>query len=539
MQGHGGHAAAEVLRRHDVDTVFTLSGGHLFPLYDGLRDREMRLVDTRHEQTATFAAEGWSKLTRRLGVAMLTAGPGVTNGMSAIAGAHLAGSPLLVLGGRAPAARWGSGSLQELDHVPLVSSVTRRAATVASSGTLATDIDAAAAAALTAHRGPAFLDIPLDVLFSTVDPSAPDPVAAPSREPDPEAVAGVARLLVEAEHPVLLAGSDVYWDGGEAALVRCAEALDLPVFTSGLARGTIPADHRLAFARSRGTAVDGADVIVAAGVPLDFRLRFGELGSAKVVHLCDSPGQVAAHVALAASASGDLGAILDGIVAAAERSGTRADHAAWVERLRDEESALRAKETAELEAETSPIRPGRIYGELRRRLDRDAGVIGDGGDFVSYAGRLLDTHTPGCFLDPGPYGCLGTGAGYALAARLAHPDRQVVLLLGDGAAGFSLMDMDTLVRFGLPVVVIVGNNNGWGLEKYHQQAWFGYHMAAELGSGTRYDEVVRALGGHGELVSESAGIGPAIDRAFAAGVPALVNVLTDPDDVYPRRTVLG
>jgi acetolactate synthase-1/2/3 large subunit len=539
MQGHGGHVAAEVLRRRGVDTVFTLSGGHLFPIYDGLVERGMRLIDTRHEQTAAFAAEGWSKLTRRLGVAMLTAGPGITNGMSAVAGAHLAGSPLMVLGGRAPLARWGSGSLQELDHVPLVASITRRAATASSSETLAAEVEATAAAALTAHRGPAFLDVPLDVLFSTTDPAVPEPTTAVRPEPDPEAVDRVARLLVEAERPVMLAGSDLYWDGGEAALVRCAEALGVPVFVSGLARGTIPADHALAFARCRGRAIDEADVVVATGVPLDFRLRYGELGKAAVVHLCDSPGQVAGHVPLAASAAGDLGVILDRVVAAAERRGTRPDHQTWLGRLRDEESALRSRETAELEAETSPIRPGRIYGELRRRLDRDAVVIGDGGDFVSYAGRLLDTYQPGCFLDPGPYGCLGTGAGYALAARLAHPDRQVVLLLGDGAAGFSLLDIDTLVRFKLPVVVIVGNNGGWGLEKHPMQAMFGYHVAAELRQETRYDEIARALGGHGEMVTESAQIGPAIDRAFAAGVPALVNVLTDPEDAYPRRTVLA
>jgi len=539
MEGHGGHVAAEVLRRRGVDTVFTLSGGHLFPVYDGLRDRGMRMVDTRHEQTASFAAEGWSKLTRRLGVAMLTAGPGVTNGMSAMAGAHLAGSPMLVVGGRAPAARWGSGSLQELDHLPLVASITRRAATALTTDTIAAEVEAAAAAALTPHRGPAYIDIPLDVLLSTTDPAVPEVTPVVRPEPDPDSVARVARLLVEAERPVLLAGSDLYWDEGEAALVRCAEALGLPVFTSGLARGTIPADHPHAFARCRGHAIGNADVVVALGVPLDFRLRYGELGRAAVVHLCDSPEQVARHVALAASASGDLGAILDAVVASAERQGTRPDHGRWLARLRDEESALRASETAELEAETSPIRPGRIYGELRRRLDRDAVVIGDGGDFVSYAGRLLDTYRPGCFLDPGPYGCLGTGPGYAIAARLAHPDRQVVLLLGDGAAGFSLMDLDTLVRFKLPVVVIVGNNSCWGLEKSAMEQWFGYHVAAELAPNTRYDEVVRALGGHGELVGESADIGPAIDRALAAGVPALVNVLTDPEDVYPRRTALG
>jgi acetolactate synthase-1/2/3 large subunit len=539
VEGHGGHAATEVLRRRGVDTVFTLSGGHLFPLYDGLVARGMRLIDTRHEQTAVFAAEAWAKLTRRLGVAMLTAGPGITNGMSAIAGAHFAGSPLLVLGGRAPAARWGRGSLQELDHVPLVASITRRASTAATPADIVPEIEAAATAALTAHRGPAFVDLPLDVLASAAAEPAPSRPPAERPRPDLEAVERVARLIVDARRPVMVAGADLYWDGAEAALVRCAEALRLPVFTNGLGRGTIPADHPLAFSRCRSRALKEADLVVAAGVPLDFRLGFGDFGDVPVVHLCDSADQVSRHARLAASAAGDLGAILDLAVEAAEHRGVRPDHETWIEGLRDDETAGRRAETVELESEASPIKPGRIYGELRRRLDRDAVVIGDGGDFVSYAGRLVDTYQPGCFLDPGPYGCLGTGLGYALAARLAHPDRQVVLLLGDGAAGFSLMDVDTLMRFNLPVVVIVGNNSCWGLEKHPMQALFGYHVAAELREGTRYDEVVRALGGHGELVSETADIGPAIDRAFAAGVPALVNVLTDPEDVYPRRTVLA
>jgi acetolactate synthase I/II/III large subunit len=538
VEGHGGHAAAEVLRRQGVDTVFTLSGGHLFPLYDGLVARGIRIVDTRHEQTAVFAAEAWAKLTRRLGVALLTAGPGVTNGVSAIAGAHLAGSPLLVLAGRAPAVRWGRGSLQELDHVPLVAGITRRARTVAGPESTAAEIEAAARAALAPHRGPAFLDVPLDVLASPTGAPAPPPPPEPRPAPDPESIAGVARLLAGARRPVLVAGSDVYWDGAEEALVRCAEALRLPVLTNGLGRGTIPADHPLAAARCRSRALDEADLVVAAGVPLDFRLRFGDFDGRAVVHLCDSPGQVARHVELAASAAGDLGLLLDAVAEAAQRRGTGADHEAWIERLRDDEGARRSAETAELESEASPIRPGRIYGELRRRLDRDAVVIGDGGDFVSYAGRLLDTHRPGCFLDPGPYGCLGTGLGYAIAARLAHPGRQVVLLLGDGAAGFSLMDVDTLMRFGLPVVIIVGNNGCWGLEKHPMQALFGHHVAADLRPATRYDEVVRALGGHGEMVTEAGDIGPAIDRALAAGVPALVNVLTDPQDVYPRSTIL-
>jgi acetolactate synthase-1/2/3 large subunit len=210
-----------------------------------------------------------------------------------------------------------------------------------------------------------------------------------------------------------------------------------------------------------------------------------------------------------------------------------------VTQLREEEQARRAREADDLESGAEPIRPTRVYGELRRRLERDAIVIGDGGDFVSYAGKYVDTYQPGGFLDPGPYGCLGTGSGYALAAALAHPDRQIVVMWGDGALGFSLGDLDTLVRFGADVVGVVGNNGIWGLEKHPMQLIYGYDIAAELRPGTRYDEVMTALGGHGELVTEPDEIGPALDRAFAIPGPSLVNVLTDPADAYPRSSNLA
>jgi acetolactate synthase-1/2/3 large subunit len=305
-----------------------------------------------------------------------------------------------------------------------------------------------------------------------------------------------------------------------------------------MGRGTIPADHELAFSRSRSVALREADLVIVAGTPLDFRLGFGEFGDARVVHLADTPEGVSRNVTLAGSAAGDLALAFAGLAEQAT-GGARPDHETWITRLRDEESVRRAKERDTLEATSSPIHPARIYGELIPRLARDAIVIGDGGDFVSYAGKLVDTYTPGCFLDPGPYGCLGMGPGYALAAAVAHPDRQVVLLLGDGAAGFSLMDFDTLARFGARVVAVVGNNGIWGLEKHPMQMIYGYDVAAELRPGTRYDEVVQALGGHGELVREPGDLGPALDRAFAADGPALVNVLTDPADAYPRSSNLA
>ncbi|HKF92164.1 MAG TPA: acetolactate synthase [Acidimicrobiia bacterium] len=541
LEADGGRLAAEALRRHDVDTLFTLSGGHLFPLYDGCVQTGIRLVDTRHEQTATFAAEGWAKVTRRSGVAALTAGPGVTNGVSAITSASLNGTPMLVIGGRAPQARWGGGSLQELDHVPIVASITKVARTAASPEQIPELVDAALRAACTPHRGPAFVDVPLDAwgTGSATLPDPPRPGELAGAAPDGDAIAAVAKLVDEADRPVLMVGADVFWARGEDALRAFAEAARLPVFANGLGRGLLPADHELAFSRVRGAAFAEADLVVVAGAPLDFRLGFGRFGDARVVHLADSTAGVARSVDLAAGAAGDLAQMLAALAGATRVSPSSRERVAWVARLRAEEDARRAREADDLDADASPIRPTRVYGELRRRLDRDAIVIGDGGDFVSYAGKYVDTYRPGGFIDPGPYGCLGTGCGYALAAALAHPGRQVVVMWGDGALGFSLGDLDTLVRFGADVVGIVGNNGIWGLEKHPMRLIYGYDVVAELRPGTRYDEVMTALGGHGELVAEPGAIGPALDRAFATPGPSLVNVLTDPEDVYPRSSNLA
>ncbi len=534
MDAHGGRLAVEVLRRHDVDTMFTLSGGHLFVLYDGAVQSELQLVDVRHEQTATFAAEGWAKVTRRLGCAALTAGPGITNGVSAMTAAYMNGSPVVVLGGRAPQARWGAGSLQELDHVPIVASVTKTAATATSSESIVHEVDAACRAARAPHRGPTFVDIPLDV-FGPGSVAIPDGVVSAGDEPDASSIAEIAALVARAERPVLMVGGDVYWAHGEVPMRAFAEAARVPVFANGMGRGLLPADHELAFSRARSLALKEADLVVVAGTPLDFRLGFGRFGDARVVHLCDAKTEVAAHATLAASTAADLAATFTALTGAVQGGA----HEDWIARLRDDEQAKRATEAPMLKADTTPIKPGRVYGELRSRLARDAIVIGDGGDFVSYAGKLVESFTPGAFLDPGPYGCLGMGPGYALAAALAHPNRQVVLLLGDGATGFALGDFETLVRHGVNVTAIVGNNGIWGLEKHPMQALFGYDVVADLAPGIRYDKVVEAFGGHGELVIEPGELGGALDRAFAHNGVSLVNVLTDPADAYPRSSNLA
>lgn len=538
-----GHLAMRALKGAGVDHLFTLSGGHLFPLYDGCRKEDVRLIDTRHEQTATFAAEGLAKLTRRPQVAALTAGPGVTNGVSAVATATFSGSPVLVLGGRAPMATWGTGSLQEIDHVAFMAPLTKHARTSTVPGDVAADVLAALRAAATSHRGPAFVDIPMDVIFTPADEATVGDWAEPERLPvDGDALDEAATALGRAQRPVLIAGTDVWLGGATEALRALAENTRVPVLLNGMGRGLLPADHDQVIARARATALGEADLVIVVGTPLDFRLGFGRFGAAGVVHLADSPEVVASHATLVAGVGGDLDLALRGLLA--EAGGPTGDLAAarsaWLERVQGVERAKRAEETGLLEADADPIHPARVYGELRRVLDRDAVVIGDGGEFVSYAGRLIDSHRPGCWLDPGPYGCLGTGMGYAAAARLARPRAQVCTLLGDGAAGFSLMDVDTLVRHHLPAVIIVGNNGIWALEKFPMQAVYdGWDAAADLQPGLRYDDVVTALGGAGETVGKSADLGPALERAFAAGVPYLVNVLTDPSVAYPRRTVLA
>jgi acetolactate synthase-1/2/3 large subunit len=539
-----GELAAATLRVHDVDTVFTLNGGHLWPLYYGCAHAGVRLVDTRHEQTAAFAAEGWAKVTRRPGVAALTAGPGVTNGVSAITTAFLNGSPVTIIGGRAPQARWGSGSLQELDHVPIVASVTKRADTAAAPEQVPGLLDRALRAARTPHRGPTFLDVPLDCWGPSDGrvPDAPEPARLAGAVPDPEAIERVARLAGRAHRPVLMAGADVYWAGAEAEVRAFADAIRVPVFVNDMARGVIAADDPLAFSRARGLAFAEADLVIVAGTPLDFRLGFGAFGDAAVVHLRDAEPPTAPTVPRAAETTGDLRRTFAGLTESAASHGDATARTArddWLARLRDDEQSRRAADETRLESDATPIDPVRIYGELRPRLARDAIVVGDGGDFVSYAGRYVDTFTPGCFVGPGPYGCLGAGMGYALGAALAHPDRQVVALFGDGAIGFALGDLDTLARHDVNVTAVVGNNGIWGLEKHPMQLLYGEDLVADLAPETRYDLVAAALGVHGELVHDPADLGAALDRALTHPGPALVNVLTDPADAYPRRSNLA
>lgn len=543
---HGGHHALDVARAHGAEAMFTLSGAHIFPMYDAaVKSAEpMPIIDVRHEPSAVFAAEAIGKLTRTPGLAVLTAGPGVTNGVSPVAQAYFAGAPLVVVGGRAAASTWGTGTLQELDHPPIFETITKKATTAGSLADIAPVVDEAFTLAGSSHRGPTFVDIPMDEFFNSGPVTHTSSGPSTERlEPDPAAIAKIAGLLASARRPVLILGTDVWADHAEEAALRFVEESGIAAIANGMGRGIVPGGHANLVTKARSRALGVADVVVVVGTPLDFRLGFGRFGGkeggdpATTVHIADSPGQLSAHATLGASVAGDLSMVFDGLLDALQSGPTKPDWSGWLAELRDVVATSVERDRALLSAEADPIHPARIYGELLPRLADDAVVIGDGGDFVSFAGKFVEPQRPGGWLDPGPYGCLGAGLGAAMAARIARPSGQVVLLMGDGAAGMSIIDIDTLVRHDLPVVIIVGNNSAWGLEKPPMQMLYGYDVAADLAPNTRYDQVAQALGAGGEFVTDPREIGPAIDRAFASGVPYLVNVATDVNALYPRNTM--
>jgi acetolactate synthase I/II/III large subunit len=547
---HGGEHIVDAARAAGASTVFSLSGAHIFPVYDaavGGKDRvaaaadriaaerggPLRLVDTRHEQTAVFAAEATGRLTRSPGFAAVTAGPGVTNAVSGIATAHFNGTPLVVLGGRSPDSRWGQGALQELDQPPILEPITKGAWTTHDVNDIRRDGDRAFALAASAHAGPVFWDIPIDVIFAPAPRTAEVPLPVVGAvEPDPDAVGRARGLLAQAARPLVILSSGVWMSGAVDAARALVAQRNLPVIANGMGRGVIPPGDLHLVTRARAAAFRGADLVIVVGTPLDFRLGYGSFGDppAPVVHVVDAESERSAAASVAVTLVGDLTASLSALA-----DGPPSDDA-WVATLRAAALAAIAADAGDLASPSDPIHPARIYGELLPRLTDDTVIIGDGGDFVSFAGRYVEPAQPGRWLDPGPYGCLGTGPGFALAAGLVHPQSPLVLLMGDGAAGFSLMDVDSLVRHRIPAVIVVGNNAGWALEKHPMRFLYGYDVITDLAP-TRYDEVVVALGGGGETVTDPEQIGPALDRAMASGVPYLVNVMTDPDVAYPRSTL--
>jgi len=535
----GGRLAARAIAAHGVDTIFTLSGGHVMPIYEGCRLEGVRVVDVRHEQAAAHAAEAWGRMRRACGVAVATAGPGVTGTVTAVANSFVAQTPLVVVGGARPLAQAEQRALQELDQLSLLRPITKWAALCTDAERIPEFVATAFRNALAQPRGPVYLELPMDVLFA----DAPAGDVAPSRSGarafgDPREVMKAAELLGGAERPAVVAGSGIWWDGAWRQLAAFAENGRLPVFLSGSARGALPPDHELFFQHSRGAALGAADVVCVIGAPLDFRLRFGRFTpDAKLVHVHADPAELGRNRAPDAGIVGDCAAVL-GILADAVRHGGAGDREAWLARLREAETAWWDEHRGEIESDAAPIHHYRLGAELDRVLDPGTVVIGDGGDVVAAVSRVLRVHRPGHWLDPGPFGCLGIGPPYALGVKTASPTKQVVVVAGDGALGLNGFELDTLARFDLPVVVVVGNDAGWGEIRIPQVGIYGAEaeVATRLAP-TPYHRLADVFGGHAEHVERPDELAPALERALAADQLAIVNVMLDPDAMsgHPYR----
>jgi acetolactate synthase-1/2/3 large subunit len=540
---HGGHLIAQVLKHEGVTNLFTLSGGHIAPIYDGCVAEGIRIVDFRHEQSAAHAADGWARVTLRPGIAAVTAGPGVTDAVTGIANAYYANSPMLVLSGKNPIVEFEMGSLQEMDQVTLVSSITKWARTcydVRRAGDL---VAAALRHAMAGRKGPAFLDIPLDVQFNAV----PADVTVPARyrtdaRPlgDPDLIKEAVRLLRESERPMMFAGAGVRWSGAHDALAELAHAVKAPVFLNSLGRGCLPPDDPYFFAAARKYALGKADVILALGVDWDFRLGFGRKGfnpEVKVIQVDVDGVHIGRNRPVDVGIVGDPGRVIEQLVDAGVGE---AGEPSWTEEVRGEERRLLDEARAGMESDAVPIHPQRFAREIRDFLDPDATVVGDGGDIVGITSSIVQAGYPGHWLDPGPLGTLGVGPGFAIAAKLARPEKQVLIVYGDGSFGLNAMEFESAIRQKIPFVGIIGNDGAWGQIKVAQEMLYGpgNAPASDLDPEAPYHAMVAALGGHGEKVTSPDQIRPALQRAFDSGVPACINVMVDPT-LMKRASYLG
>jgi acetolactate synthase-1/2/3 large subunit len=532
----GGHLVARTLAQAGVGHIFTLCGGHILPIYDGCLNERVAVVDMRHEQAAAHAADAYARLTRNVGVAVVTAGPGVTDAVTGIANAYSARSPVLLIGGAAPLGLRGLGALQETEQVGLLRPITKGAWSVAETRQIPEVLTTAIRAALTGRPGPVFVEIPVDLLMTMVeDRLAPIPTHYVHRERqagDPDAIARLADLLARAERPVVMAGSGVYWDDAAKDLQAFAERAGVPVFTNGAGRGCLAHDHPLAFSQARGFALGRADVVLVLGTPLDFRLGYGRPPSfaedAQVAMVdCDAV-ELGRNRPLALGLAGHIGLVLRQ-AAEALPAGLAARGADWLAAVRKKEADAQAKLHAERQSNDVPISHYRLAHEIAAVMDAGTTVVGDGGDVVGCASKIVPLSRAGQWLDPGPFGCLGVGPSFAIAAKLLRPADRVLLIAGDGAFGLNGMELETAVRFRLPVTVIVGNDGGWGQIRNPQLSFFGAERAVATSLPmTRYDRMVEALGGKGIHVTDPAGIRPALERALGSDEVYCINVELDP-----------
>ena len=536
MKMHGGKLAARALKEAGVECIFTLSGGHVMAIYDGCLDEGIQVVDVRHEQAAVHAADAWSRLNPgKIGCAVLTAGPGVTDGVTGVANAWRANSPILVIGGQGPFNNLRRGSLQEMDHVGLMKPITKWADACYDTARIPDYIELGIRHAVSGNPGPAFLEIPMDILSREVDTDkvrfpTMRPVA-PELTPAQASIDETLAILKAAERPVMLAGTSVKWSNAARQLQGFIERTRIPTFVNGMGRGMVQPGTPELLNRVRKEAMQQCDVFICAGVLLDFRLGFGRSipADAKIIQLDIENELIGTNRSADAYVVGNLAQSFDAMSASLDAEPV--DFSKWRDQLRAREDELETDFASQLDSDEVPIDPLRLCREIRDFVsDRDVILIGDGGDIVAQASKVLPVPEENCWMDPGPLGTLGVGMPFALAAQISKPDKRVLIIYGDGAFGLNGFEYDTAVRFNLPIVGIVGVDAAWGQMARPQAAVYGANrLVATKLTYTRYDKIVEAMGGHGEYCERPDEIGPALERAFASGKPALVNVVMRQD----------
>ncbi len=540
MGVHGGKLAARALKEAGVEVIFTLSGGHIMPLYDGCREQGIKIVDVRHEQAAVHAADAWARCNPgKVGVAAITAGPGATDGVTGIANAWRANSPILVFGGQGPFENLRRGSLQEMDHINVMRPITKYVDAVYQTHRIPEYVELAIRHAVSGIPGPAYLEIPMDIFMAEVDEAtAPIPrirTEPPRLSPDRDEVKRAIEELQKCKRPMLMAGTSVKWSRASAAMNRFIQATHIPTYTNGMARGSVPPGTPEFLNRSRRHALQNIDCIFLAGTLLDFRMRFGQTipADATILQADMDATLIGQNRQTDVPLVGNLGCTFDELVEEMKRQKVTLDFSAWRDELRAVEDKAEAGVEANLNSDEVPIDPQRMCRGVRDWLATldDPIVIGDGGDIVATAAKILPVTREGGWMDPGPLGTLGVGMPFALAAQLANPDKRVVIVYGDGSFGLNGFEYDTAVRFNLPIIGIIGNDGAWGQMMRPQNGIYGFTDATLLNF-TRYDKVVEALGGHGELVEKPDELLPALERSAASGKPALINVMIRRDTDY-------
>jgi len=545
----GGHLVAKALKNEGVDTIFTLCGGHIIDIYDGCLDEGIRIIDVRHEQVAAHAADGYARQTGGIGCVVTTAGPGCTNAVTGIATAFRSESPVLHIGGQGALTQHKMGSLQDLPHVDIMAPITKFAASVSSTERVADMVSMAARECFAGSYGPSYLEMPRDVLDREVPldkaviPKASHYRASTKSIGDPADIERLADILVKAERPCVLLGSQVWSSRGHEAAIDLVRALNIPAYFNGAGRGLLPPDDPHHFHRTRRLAFDKADVILIVGTPFDFRMGYGKRlrAEATVVQIDMDYRTVGKNRDISLGLVGDPGAILKAVHdATTSRNGNgAAGREDWLAELRAAEGKATDKLMPLFLSDKSPIHPYRVAWEINEFLTDDTIYIGDGGDVVTISAQAVQPRAPGNWMDPGALGSLGVGTGFALASKLAHPKKEVLCYYGDGAFGMTAFDMETANRFGAPYIAVIGNNSAMNQIRYGQLSKYGEQRGSignKLGD-VPFGKFAEMLGGYGEEVRDAGEIAPALRRAREAvqrdGKSAVVNIWVDPNEYAP------